>query len=124
MKESEIQLLICDWIKIQHPNILFTCDLASGMKLTIGQAVKAKRMRSSRGFPDIMIFEPRVKYKGLFLELKKDDKNIFKKNGEPYNEHIKEQIRILSILKCKGYYADFAYGFEDALGIISTYLSL
>ena len=68
--EQHLQSQVCEYLRYQYPDVIFCCDMAAGMRLNIGQAVRAKKLRSSRGLPDVMIFEPNCLYRGLFLELK------------------------------------------------------
>lgn len=122
--EEALQLQICGWMRIQHPGIMFTCDLGSGMKMTMWQATKAQHMRSQRGMPDMMILEPRGVYHGLFLELKKKGTRVFKADGSIVADaHIQEQASVLAKLNLKGYLALFAVGFEDATEKINKYLT-
>ena len=127
-REERLQIQICRWLKYSYPKTIFTCDLASGMKLSIGQAVKSKQMRSSKGMPDLMIFEPRGIYGGLFIELKKGGTKIFKSDGTLYGKagksamHIKEQFEILNKLKSRGYCAVFGIGFTDTITKINAYM--
>jgi len=123
--EESIQISVCKYLKLFYPDVIFTCDLSSGMKLTIGQSVKSAKMRSSRGLPDIMILEPRGEgefgYCGLMLELKATGN----KNGTvKASDHTREQQEILNRLEKKGYMAKFAIGFSEAQKIIDFYLSL
>lgn len=121
-QEENIQIAVCTYLKLQYPGIIFTCDLSSGMKLTIGQAVKAKKMRSSRGMPDLMILEPRGNHHGLFLELKNKGFKVLNKHDNWISEHIKEQSYILHTLREKKYCAAFSCGFDEAKTIIDDYL--
>ena len=123
-REESIQIAVCTYLKLQYPDVIFTCDLSSGMKLTIGQSVKSAKMRSSRGLPDIMILEPRgegeFRYCGLMLELKATGN----KNGTvKASDHTREQQEILNRLEKKGYMARFAIGFSEAQQIIDFYLA-
>jgi len=123
-KEETLQLQVCNYLRLQYPNIVFSCDLASGMKLTVGQAVKAKKMRSNRGMPDLMIFAPSADhyYHGLFLELKAEGTTIYKKDGLLVaDEHIREQAAVLDELRGLRYAAHFACGFEEAKRSIDFY---
>jgi len=125
MTEEAIQQQICQYVKVQYPNVLFNTDL-SGIKLPMGLAVKVSKLRSSRAFPDLVFYEPRKingkMYYGLFIELKKDGVKIFKRNGAVVaNGHIKEQIKMITKLSEKGYYACFAIGFDEAKEIIDNY---
>ena len=71
LKEENLHLAVCNYIRMQYPDVLFNSDM-SGVKLTMGQAIKAKRLRSCKGFPDLVIYEPRGEHKGLFIELKRE----------------------------------------------------
>ena len=121
MREKTEHKQVCDYLKAQYPKVLFNTD-ASGIKLTIGQAVQMKKLRSCNGFPDIVIFEPRNGYHGLFIEMKKTGERIFKKDGTPSTPHIAEQLDLIQKLNSKGYYAVFCVGFEHAKRIIDEYL--
>lgn len=59
---------------------------------------------------------------GLFLELKKEDTRLKKKNGDWATKHIAEQAEVLGELRQRGYCAEFAVGFEEAKKIIDEYL--
>lgn len=121
-KEESLQLSVCKYLKLQYPQVIFCCDFAAGIKLNIGQAVKASKMRSSRGLPDIMIFQPNKHNHGLFIELK--TKSPYLKDGVTLrkDEHLEQQNEILNSLILRGYGACFAIGFDEAKDIIDTYL--
>lgn len=122
-KENDLHIAICKYLQHQYPKILFTSE-SSGLRVTISQARKLKSMRSCSGLPDIMIFEPRKNYHGLFLEVKREGTRIYKKNGElTADKHIREQEEILHQLKAKGYFAEFVVGFDEAKAIIDYYLA-
>lgn len=121
--EALLQQQVCDYLRMQYPNVIFRSDFASGMKLSIGQAIKHKRLQSSRAWPDLFIVEPVEPYGyiGLFIELKAV--NIYKKDGSLLkNEHLAEQEACMQQLRERGYAATFAVGFEDAKQVIDTYL--
>jgi len=124
--EDNIQLAVCKYLKYQYPDVIFLCDLASGMRLNIGQAKRAKSMKSCNGLPDIYILEPRggeLGYAGLMLELKTEKAG--NKNGTvKQTDHTREQQAILDRLEKKGYMARFAIGFEEAVSIIDFYMAL
>jgi ribosomal protein S4 len=133
VKEESIQLQVCDYLRKNYPNVIFTCDLASGLKLPIWIAAKHKKMRSSRGLPDLFIAHVRLKLKsmgdsehehvtGLFIELKKDSARL-KNGGIAKSDHHDEQEAILSRLRQQGYRAEFACGYEEAVKLIDEYLS-
>lgn len=122
--EEHLQIQVCNYLRLQYPKVLFACDLASGIKLSIGQAVKAGRMRQSRGYPDLMIFEARGEYHGLMMELKREGTRIYiRSGGMTMDAHIREQARVLEALTNNGYKAVFAIGFDEAIKIIDEYLT-
>jgi hypothetical protein len=124
-KQSEAQLhrQVCDYLRAQYPNVLFTSE-ASGLRLTMGQAVQMKRLRSGNGFPDLMIFEPRGSYHGLFIELKAEGTRLTKKDGTWATEHLVDQGNVICDLAGLGYFAEFCIGFDEAKRIIDSYLRL
>lgn len=132
MTESQLQVMVADYIILHYPNVLFHSDFGSGVKLTKGQAVRMKRQNGGRrGWPDMFIAESRRGngkyvykgvYHGLFLELKKEGTRLQKKDGSWVSEHITEQASVLSDLIKRGYQAEFAVGFEQAKEIIDDYL--
>ena len=123
MKEEDIHIQICEYIRFRYPNAIFTSE-SSGIRVTMYQAKKLKKMRSCAGLPDILILEPRKNRYGLFLEVKKDDVVIYKKDGDLVsNEHIEEQEEIIHRLNQRGYLASFVIGFEDAKSLIDYYFS-
>lgn len=143
--EADLQVQVADYIRLQYPDVIFHSDYGSGIKLTMGQAIKQKRQNGGRrAWPDMFIAEPKEvkaecmvitdddtiqdahfieqKY-GLFIELKKDGTKIFTKKGKLVsNEHIREQFDLLEQLRRKGYVAEFACGFDEAKEIIDNYL--
>ena len=129
MNEKTLHRQVCDYLRYQYPHCIFNTDLSGATKLTMGQAVAMKRLRSGRGFPDIQIMEPRNGYHGLFLELKKEGTPLLKKRlvdayGYPCwaSDHIKEQNEMIETLRERGYKAEFAIGFSEAQKIIDEYL--
>jgi len=120
MTEKQLHKSICDFIKYQYPKIIFNTD-ASGLKLTIGQSVQIKKLRSSNGFPDIVIYEQSQGYWALFLEVKIE--TPFKKDGKlKSNKHLEEQNEMHKKLRLKGYKVEFVWTFDNAVKLIRDYL--
>lgn len=133
MTESDLQVMVADYLRMRYPDVLFHSDFGSGIKLTMGQAAKQKRQNGGRrAWPDMFVAKPMLGldkdnqpfYKhGLFLELKKDGVKIFKKDGSYVaDQHIREQAQVLEHLCRLGYVAVFAVGFDEARAIIDKYL--
>ena len=121
--EYDIQISLQEWMIAQHPTVLMHCDL-SGVRLPIGYAVKIKKLNpNGRAYPDIFLPEPRGKYHGLFIELKRCYADLLTKKGAyKKGRHIEEQRHILQLLQQKGYRAAFACGFDDTQNLINDYL--
>jgi len=121
-QESRIAEAVSSFLQVQYPNILYRFDIAD-LKLTMGQAVRNKKLNPHRGWCDLFIAEPNGKYSGMFLELKKSKDEVFKKDGNMRkNEHLEEQKEMIERLKAKGYYANWGLGFDDSIKQIREYM--
>lgn len=120
-KEESLQIALSKYIKLQYPDVVFTSE-SSGIRLTIGQAKKAKNMRSNCKLPDLIVLEPKGRYAGMILELKKEGHKVLKKNGEPFAGHVAGQWETINKLRNKGYYATFAIGFDMAKTMVDLYM--
>lgn len=121
-KESSIHVQLCNYVRLKYPDAIFTSE-SSGIRLTIGQAKKAKLLRSSDKLPDFWLAEPRGGFHGLFLELKRE--SVYLKDGSLKNDkHIQGQHQILLRLWGKGYWANFAIGLDDAIDMVNFYMNL
>jgi len=121
MSEKSLHKAVCTYLKYQYPHILFNTEL-SGVRVSRGIARQLPSLRSQNGFPDIAIYEPHNGYHGLFVELKREGENLYKKNGEPTSPHVAEQMDCMVELRMRGYKAEFAVGWEAAKELIDTYL--
>lgn len=137
--EHNLYEQIARYLQLQYPNVIYRFDIGADLKLTMGQAVKHKRLHPERGYPDLFIAEPKnIKVKtalgndyslvetktlgGLYLEIKKDGEKLTKKDGSWRTPHIAEQAEALEKLRAKGYKAEFGIGFEKCTQIIDEYL--
>jgi len=126
MSERTLHKAVCDYIRLNYPHVLFNSDLSGATKLTLGQAVALKSLRSGRGFPDLTIYEPSKtgKYSALFIELKQDGTKLYNKSGMPATPHIDEQIKMIYQLNDRGYYADFGVGLDACIKLIENYFNI
>lgn len=130
MTELELQAQVADYIRLQYPSVIFHSDFGSGIKLTMGQAIKQKRLNGGRrSWPDMILAEPKFDmsrnrdYHALFIELKREGTRIFRRDGKLVaDEHIREQYDMLNDLRARGYAAEFACGFEEAKKLIDDYM--
>ncbi|MDD4352281.1 MAG: VRR-NUC domain-containing protein [Candidatus Gracilibacteria bacterium] len=83
----------------------------AGLIMSIGMAMKMKKMGYMKGTPDIMIFRPTDVYHGLFLE--------FKKPGGVISE---EQKDFLAELKRLRYKTKVVYSTDEAINTLEMYL--
>lgn len=59
MREVDLQAQVADYIRLQYPSVIFHSDFGSGIKLTMGQAIKQKRLNGGRrAWPDMFIAQP------------------------------------------------------------------
>ena len=138
--EEKVQLSFCKFVKKIYPDVIFTCDLASGLKLPVHVGALHKKMRSSRAHCDFSASEPKLEYHGFFLELKKDSGEVFCKDGVTFKkaktpiklgnkivghyDHIQEQWEMIQKLRKKGYWADFGLGLQDSIDKFVAYMEL
>lgn len=97
----------------KYPRVLY-CASAGGLWTTKLQGGKMKAAGYKKGFPDIMIFEPRGGYSGLFIELKR----ITGGTVSP------EQKEWLGRLNARGYMAIVCKGCMNAVAALDKYLAL
>lgn len=126
-KEANIHRAFCQYVKTKYPTVIFTSESA-GIRLTMGQAIKAKALRSSRGLPDFWLAQARGGYFGFFLELKRSRDEVLTKKGELKihgisNKRILEQLDSIEALRDAGYYAAFGLGLKDAIKQLDYYMA-
>ena len=109
-KEQDIQMNLVQYIRLRYPDILFTIS-GAGLIRNKRTGGLMKKLGYSAGCPDIMIFEPRGDFKGLFIELKQE-------KGHP----TPEQRKWIEDLNKRGYLAQILYGFEQTKKFIDEYL--
>lgn len=110
--EHKIQTEVATWIRCEHPRILWTAS-AGGMRTGIHTARKMKAMGYRKGCPDLLIFEPRGGYLGLFIELK-----------APGGTKQPQQREFLQEANDRGYMAVFCEGYKETVDFIGKYLKL
>jgi hypothetical protein len=109
--EDQDQAALARWMTLQRIKFF---AIPNGGSRHIAEAVKLKRCGVQRGIPDLCIPIPSGSYHGLFLELKRE------RGGKVSFE----QVEWLRFLREQGYYAEIAYGFEEAKKIVTEYLAM
>jgi len=126
--EADDQAALFRWADMkveigEHPELALLKGSLNGVRLTIGQGVKAKKQGMKKGFPDLFLPVPRGGYHGLFIELKiKPYRNH--KNKMVYPTISDEQKWWIEQLARQGYKALICKGFDSAQDFILNYLKL
>lgn len=121
--EYIFQKQVCTYIRWKYKDVFFMSDTIANIKLTKTQKIRNKAIQKE-GFhcPDVLIFESRHGYGGLFMELK--IKSPYKKDGTLYaDEHLENQCRTIEALQKKGYHAGFYWDYDKIIKTIDWYLS-
>ena len=123
MREEAIHIALCHWLRTSYPDIIFFSD-GSGLRLPMGLAVKASKLKSCRGIPDLFICAACHGYSGLFVEIKRSRDTVYKKNGDlRKNKHVEEQVEVMERLRKAGYAVTFGLGLDDSIEKIQEYLN-
>ena len=124
-EEYELQKSVARYLSYQYPDVEYMSDTIASVKLTERQAGRNKLVQKNNfKCPDILIFEPRNNFCGLFIELKIEPP--FKKDGTikaSQKDHLKLQHECLLKLTSKGYKAVFSWNFDMTKQIIDEYLN-
>lgn len=108
--EWEEQITVIQYCKLN--NILCNHTPNEG-KRSYSEGRKLKEMGLSKGFPDISILEPKGKYHGLYIEMKR--------KGNKLSE---DQIKWLMELRARGYATALCFSANEAIDKIEKYMSL
>lgn len=79
-QEYTLYKQLATYLRYQYRNILYHFD-PTGLNLSKAQSGMLKAIQNHRGYPDLVIYEPRNGYHGLFIELKRDGERIHKRDG-------------------------------------------
>ncbi len=122
-KEESLHSAVVRYVVHQYPDLILRTDYASGLRMTMGQALKNKSLQTCSKWPDIQICRASNGYTGLFIELKKEGASPFKKDGTLRKcPHTEAQWVTLQRLSAEGYLAVFGVGFDSVKKIIDDYL--
>lgn len=109
--EDQEQAKLCKWLRLQRIRFF---AIPNGSSRHLLEAIKLKRCGVQPGVPDICIPIPSGSYHGLFLELKRV-------KGSKVSD---SQLYWMTFLREQGYYAEIAYGADQAISIVDEYLAL
>lgn len=111
-EEFSIQCAVVHFLRVTFPFALFTISPITKINSKI-TAMNMKRMGYTSGTPDLMIFEPRLQYHGLFIEFK-----------SPKGKVSDYQQTFLTSLRNRGYCAQVCNSVDMGKLIINEYFKL
>lgn len=118
-KEKDIQKAVVQFIRKYYPDVVFCASVGEVNEYGLSQAQRFSKIGSRigqgylPGYPDIQFNEPRGKFHGLFLELKK-----------PKGKVDEKQVSIRQKLLAKGYQHHITYNYLSTLRKIVEYMNL
>lgn len=110
--EQKLQISIANYLRLAYPRALWTISPA-GLIVNRNLGMLSVRMGYRKGTPDLLIFEPRGKFFGLFLELKVGDNNTSE-----------DQRNFLSAASFNGYATAVCWDYVESVETIDKYLAL
>ena len=110
-KEDEEQKEFAAWL---DETGLLWYHTPNERRASVTELVNLTAQGMKKGVPDNFIAEPRGKYHGLYIELKRSKKSLSRKSPE--------QRAWIESLNEKGYKAVFAYGAEEAKRAVLEYI--
>ena len=122
--EEAEQKAVIDYLNLKYPDVLKTIS-PQGMRLTMFQGLKFKMLGYEEGTCDILIFEPRDNYHGLFIEMKAPSRNYLTKKGvlmlSSHGVLSERQKIFIERANSKNYRAICCIGSDEAIKIIDEY---
>ena len=124
--EESVHRAFVHYMNLQYPRLLYRTD-GAGLLLTKSQAGIYKSLNATSGWPDIQVVYPNRGYHGLFIEIKKENVQIYCKTGPRKGKlvadpHIQMQAAVLQQLNDLGYFARFGVGFDNCSRLLDWYM--
>ncbi len=113
MSEHNEQCKLVGRVRSFYPDVIIAA-VPNGGSRDIREAVKLKAEGVLAGFPDLIVAEPRGRYHGLYVEMKRD-------RQAPVRD---DQVVMLRRLRTRGYKTIVGYGVDHAWPLVEEYLSL
>ena len=114
--EAEEQIKLFQWAEYnlgRYPELELLYHIPNGGSRNKIEALNLKRQGVKSGVPDLCLPVARGTYHGLYIEMK------FGKNTPTDN-----QVKWLKTLKNQGYATALAYSCDEAIDVLTNYLSL
>lgn len=125
-RERAIQRALVTTLRTEFPFVTdFFNDWAAGAYLTPGQFRERRALSSGRGWSDLFIPYPSRGYHGLFLEIKKENVRIYRRDKQLVaDEKIRIEAAFLERMNNLGYLARFGVGLEGCERILRWYFGM
>jgi hypothetical protein len=126
LEDGEQEALI-KWAKVAFINgtahyvIDFLFAIPNGGRRNVREAARLKKQGVKAGVSDLFFAYPVAGKHGLWIEMKKQQKD-FKSAAESLRSVSTNQQLWIQQMKAQGYEAEVAFGWADALEIINEYL--
>lgn len=108
--ETQEQIAVCQYLDLK--GYVYNHTPNEGKRSTTTARI-LKAMGMKKGFPDLMIYEPKGGFHGLAIEMKAENGKLSK-----------DQKKWLQILESKGYFATVCWGADAAIKLINIYMNL
>jgi hypothetical protein len=111
LEEAE-QAAVIEWCDLQgYPYNLINGSM-NGVRLTIGQSVKAKKAGMRKGYPDLFLPHAVGEYHGFYCELKRKSGSVTSEDQKDWKRWVERE----------GYAHVYAYGCDEAIEFIKDYV--
>lgn len=140
--EERLQKQFASYVRRQYPDLVFTSEVSGlwsgegGGGYALASKLKAERSRHKH--LDMFFSEARGGWFGLYIELKDEGKEVYRKDGgfirqkgtrrvgkvDVEFDHLEEQRGAMDNLRKKGYLCFFGIGFDNCKKIIDDYMKL
>jgi len=110
--EQKMQCSIANYLRLKYPGLLWTISPA-GLIINKSLGIMAVRMGYRSGTSDLLIFEPRGIFHGLFVELK-----------VPGNLTSDDQDEFLTAANLRRYATAVCFTYTDTITTIAKYLEI
>ncbi|TGM22005.1 hypothetical protein [Leptospira meyeri] len=118
--EAKEQSALVHLLGVTYPTLKYRVGMEAGKR----NPNFAKKQGVTSGWSDWHLPYARKGKIGLWIELKKKDEKLFKKDGvTPKDTRIKNQIETGAFLEKQNHEFHFAFGAEEAFKIIKNYFS-
>lgn len=124
-REKSIQRALMGTLRREFPFVIdFYNDWAAGAYLTHGQSQQRRALSSGKGWSDFFLPYPSRGYHGMFLEIKREDIKIYRRDGNLVaDEQVRLEAAFLERMNKLGYFGRFGIGMDNCERLLRWYLN-